>query len=65
LPGAIDAVLALVDDPAQWPPTGKAERACNALRKALIAAHDAIAAGTPVPGVRRPRKTSSAAAAEA
>jgi hypothetical protein len=49
LPGAIDAVLALIDDPARWPATGKAERACKALRKALIAAHDAIAAGVPAP----------------
>jgi hypothetical protein len=57
-------VLALIDDPARWPAGGKAERACKALRKALIAAHDAIAVDTPVPGVRRPRKTSSAAAAE-
>jgi hypothetical protein len=59
LVSAIDAVLALIDDPIQWPATVKSERARKALHTALIAAHDAIAAGAPAPKSRRPRKTSS------
>jgi hypothetical protein len=42
LPNAINAVLALIDDPARWP--AKATRIQNQLRKALIAAHDALKA---------------------
>jgi hypothetical protein len=49
LPGAIDAVLALIDDPVQWPDTDKASRTCKALRKTLIAAHDMLKADAPVP----------------
>jgi hypothetical protein len=48
LPGAIDAVLALIDDPARWPDSVKAVRACKALRKALVAAIDAIKTGAKV-----------------
>jgi hypothetical protein len=42
LPDAINAVLALIDDPTSWPATSKAARPCDQLRKALIAAHDAL-----------------------
>jgi hypothetical protein len=65
LPDAIDAVLALIDDPARWPATAKSERARKALRTALIAARDAITAGAPAPEGGRTRKASSAAATEA
>jgi hypothetical protein len=44
LTSAIDAVLAMIDDPASWPATVKAERACSQLRKALIAAIDVLKA---------------------
>jgi hypothetical protein len=41
---AIDAVLALIDEPMNWPATAKASRACSQLRKALIAAIDVLKA---------------------
>jgi hypothetical protein len=44
LPGTIDAVLALIDDPARWPATGKGDRAGKALRKALVTAIDVLKA---------------------
>jgi hypothetical protein len=42
---AIDDVLAMIDDPARWLAAAKAARACKALRKALVAAIDAIKTG--------------------
>jgi hypothetical protein len=48
LSGAIDAVLALIDDPASWPATVKAERACSQLRKALISAIDVLKADSAI-----------------
>jgi hypothetical protein len=45
LPSAIDAVLALIDDPARWPASAKAERTCKPLRKALVAAGVVLKAG--------------------
>jgi hypothetical protein len=47
LPDAIDAVLALIDDPARWPASVKAERTCKALRKALVAAIDVLKTDAP------------------
>jgi hypothetical protein len=37
-------VLALIDDLARWPATAKATRACDQLRKVLVAAIDALKA---------------------
>jgi hypothetical protein len=59
LPDAIDAVLGLIDDPARWPATVKADRACKALRKALIAAHDVLKADAPASEAGRPLEAPS------
>jgi hypothetical protein len=59
LPLAIDAVLGLIDDPARWPATVKADRACKALRKALIAAHDVLKTDVPAPKAGRPVEAAS------